>query len=97
VEGDRTGEDGKKMFEELELWRRNPVECIQELLGNPALDGDIAYAPVQCFTDKDGTNRVIDEGWTADWWWKTQVRACYGKHGICRTYIPRAKFQKGVW
>jgi len=62
VDGDHAGEDGKMMFEELELWRRDPVECIQELLGNPVLDGDISYAPVQYFTDSTGTNHVIDEG-----------------------------------
>ncbi|KAF8233108.1 hypothetical protein L208DRAFT_1268663, partial [Tricholoma matsutake] len=43
------------------------------LLGNPALDGDVSYAPVQYFTDRMGTNHVLDEGWTADWWWKMQV------------------------
>ena len=75
VDGDRAGEDGKMMAEELELWHRNPVECIQELLGNPELNGNISYAPVQHFTDKNGMNHVIDERWTADWWWKTQVVA----------------------
>jgi hypothetical protein len=82
VKGDHTGEDGKMMFEELELWHHNPVECIQELLSNPALDGDITYTPVQCVTDKDSTNCVIDEGWTAGWWWKTQT----GKSMLWQTW-----------
>ena len=30
--------------EELELWRRNPVSCVQELIGNPAFQGEVAYA-----------------------------------------------------
>ena len=71
--GDRKGEDGQMMGEELELWRRNPIQCVQELIGNPALKDDMSYEPAQVFTDRDRTNRLIDEAWTADWWWKTQV------------------------
>jgi hypothetical protein len=26
----------RKLTEEVELWRRDPVECIKELIGNPA-------------------------------------------------------------
>lgn len=73
VSGDREGEDGEKMSEEIELWRRNPLECIRELIGNPAFKDKISFEPAQVFTDKGCTNRVIDETWTADWWWKTQV------------------------
>ncbi|KAG6906093.1 hypothetical protein DXG01_015962 [Tephrocybe rancida] len=36
VDGDRIGEDGKVMSEDLELWLCDPVECICELMGNPA-------------------------------------------------------------
>lgn len=43
IEGDRPGEDGKMMSEDVELWCRDPVECIQELIGNPALASDISY------------------------------------------------------
>ncbi|KAF8228358.1 hypothetical protein L208DRAFT_1291921, partial [Tricholoma matsutake] len=82
VDGGHVGEGSKMMCEELELWHCNPVECIQELIGNPALNGHIAYTPVQHFTNKDGANHVINEGWIADWWWKTQVSACYGNCGI---------------
>lgn len=54
MNGDHAGEDGNMMSEELELWHCNSVES--------ALDGNILYAPVQYFTDKNGTNCVIDEG-----------------------------------
>lgn len=77
VAGDRPGEDGQLMAEELELWRRDPIECIRELLGNPNLKNDIAYEPVRAFKDQEGTNRIYDEAWTADWWWQTQVRCYY--------------------
>jgi hypothetical protein len=45
VKGDKHGEDGKVLEEQVELWFRDPVECVKELLGNPAFDGKIAYAP----------------------------------------------------
>ena len=84
IDGDRPGEDGKMMFEDVELWCRDPVECIQQLIGNPTLAGDISYEPIQLFTDQAETNQVIDEAWTADWWWKTQVRArwCEAWHDL---------------
>ena len=37
VEGDLVGEDGAVKQETVELWRRDPVECMEELIGNPAL------------------------------------------------------------
>lgn len=73
VVGDREEDDGSKMVEEVELWQRDPVECIKELIGNPAWKDEIAYEPEMVFTDAAGTNRIIDEAWTGDWWWKTQV------------------------
>ncbi|KAF8152285.1 hypothetical protein B0H34DRAFT_111607, partial [Crassisporium funariophilum] len=60
------------MEEELELWMRDPVECVRELMGNPAFKNFMAYAPEHIFTDEAGTKRVFDEMWTADWWWNTQ-------------------------
>lgn len=73
VVGDCEDDDGSKMVEEVELWQRDPVECIRELIGNPAWKDDIVYEPEMVFTDKGGNNCIIDKAWTADWWWKTQV------------------------
>ncbi|KAJ7815249.1 hypothetical protein B0H14DRAFT_3090027 [Mycena olivaceomarginata] len=61
------------MVEELELWRRDPVECIKELMGNPAFKDFLAYAPEEVCVDSAGLKgRVFDEAWTAEWWWKIQ-------------------------
>lgn len=73
VSGDVEAEDGETLGEELELWHRNPMECIQELIGNPAFKDKIVFEPGQFFTDEGCTNRIIDEAWTADWWWKAHV------------------------
>ncbi|TFY56691.1 hypothetical protein EVJ58_g7482 [Rhodofomes roseus] len=72
VRGDRTGDDGNFMEEQLELWRRDPVECVEDLIGNPTFDGNIAYAPERVYTEEAATIRRYDEMWTADWWWNTQ-------------------------
>lgn len=68
------GEDGKLMREDIELWRWDPVGCAEELIGNPTFDGSIAYAPERVYVDEGATIRRYDEMWTADWWWRTQVR-----------------------
>ncbi|KAN0078167.1 hypothetical protein V8E55_010224 [Tylopilus felleus] len=60
--------------EELKLWMWDPVACVQELIGNPAFCGSIAYTPEKVYTDREGQTRRYDEMWTANWWWKTQAR-----------------------
>ncbi|KAF8874590.1 hypothetical protein BD779DRAFT_1613547 [Infundibulicybe gibba] len=77
--GNRLNDDGEPMpVERLELWRRDPVECIKELLGNPAFKESLRYAPERVFADPEGNVRVFDEMWTADWWWDTQSKLPVG-------------------
>ena len=59
--------------EELELWLRDPVVCVQELLGNPAFRNELAYAPKKVYTDPQVQTHQYDKMWTGDWWWETQV------------------------
>lgn len=73
VKGDQLGEDGKRATHEVELWRRDPVECIRELIGNPLFREKLRYEPQLKFLDVEGKVRVYDEMWTGDWWWNTQV------------------------
>lgn len=67
VNGDIIGHDRKPLVEEVELWRHNPVECVQDLIGNPAFKDSMAYSPEQVFEDEGGQNRIYDEMWTGDW------------------------------
>ncbi|KAF8798866.1 hypothetical protein BYT27DRAFT_7032834, partial [Phlegmacium glaucopus] len=69
VVGDKLGNDRKEMHEKVELWRRDPVDCVMELLGNPAFKEFISYTPERVFSDNAGKERIFDEMWTADWWW----------------------------
>ncbi|KAJ3551364.1 hypothetical protein NM688_g4745 [Phlebia brevispora] len=72
VSGDQLDENGEQMTEILDLWRRDPVECIRELIGNPAFREVMAYAPERVFADREMATRILDEMWTADWWWEIQ-------------------------
>ena len=67
VVGDLEGPEGGRMGEDLELWHRNPLDCIQELIGNLAFKDKMVYKPAQFFTDKDHKTCIIDEAWTVDW------------------------------
>jgi hypothetical protein len=70
---DEEEKDAAYMAEEAELWRRDPVECVKELISNPAFRDLIRYAPEQLYERPDQTNQVFDEMWTGEWWWDLQV------------------------
>lgn len=72
-EGDLMDANGKPLTERLELWYRDPVECVQELMGNPIFKNHLAYAPTRVYQDREGRVRQIDEMWTGNWWWDVQV------------------------
>ena len=66
IVGDEKGPDGQLLTEEVELWRRNPVDCCKDLIGNPAFLEYIAYSPMR--VTRDGS-RYYGEMNTAEWWW----------------------------
>ncbi|KAJ7817495.1 hypothetical protein B0H14DRAFT_3474582 [Mycena olivaceomarginata] len=75
LEGDELDASGKPKKEVVELWCRDPVECVHELVGNPAFRAKQYYAPYRIFKRfEDGkySNREVNEMWTADWWWEIQ-------------------------
>ncbi|TCD63835.1 hypothetical protein EIP91_004902 [Steccherinum ochraceum] len=74
VTGDSADEDGNVMKETVELWRRDPVECIRELIGNPAFRDALKYEPERLYTDTEGTSRRYDEMSSGNWWWKVQEK-----------------------
>ena len=77
VTGDRVDEEGQPMQEHLELWHRNPIDCVEYLIGNPAFKDFISYVAERVYVDDEGKVRLFDEMWTGNWWWKTQVRLFY--------------------
>ncbi|KAJ7061359.1 hypothetical protein C8F01DRAFT_1288953 [Mycena amicta] len=74
VPGDRLDDNKKAMSEDLELWIRDPVECIKELMSNPTFKKSMAYTPERVYStvEPDEEHRILDEMWTGDWWWQTQ-------------------------
>ncbi|KAI5990447.1 hypothetical protein EDD15DRAFT_2170319 [Pisolithus albus] len=89
--------------EEMELWVRDPVACVKELMGNPAFHGEIAYAPEKVYTDRHGTVRRYDEMWMGDWWWETQRHLPQGSTvapvilASDKTELSRFKGDKNAW
>ncbi|KAK6980949.1 hypothetical protein R3P38DRAFT_3294138 [Favolaschia claudopus] len=72
--GDEVDGKGRPKTEVVELWYRDPVECIKELLGNP-LFKDQGYEPCRLFkkfVNEKLENRKFSEMWTADFWWEVQ-------------------------
>lgn len=59
--------------EQLEVWWRDPVECVRELIGNPTFRDAMKFAPEKLYADMLGKEEVIHEMWTAGWWWEMQV------------------------
>ena len=71
--GDELDADGKPKIEVVEMWCRDPVELVQELLGNASFKKQ-AYKPYRVFKQAGFTNREYHEMCTANWWWEIQVR-----------------------
>lgn len=88
ITGDRKGKDGKALTEDLELWLRDPVDAVKDLIGNPALREHMTYAPQKLFEDMAKEARVWEEMHTADWWWETQVSHLDASTRRREPYIP---------
>ncbi|KAJ7448237.1 hypothetical protein B0H11DRAFT_2247810 [Mycena galericulata] len=52
----------------------DPVECVRELMGNPTFRDAMQFAPQRAYEDEAGTTQIINEMWTAEWWWEMQKR-----------------------
>ncbi|KAG0692373.1 hypothetical protein DFH29DRAFT_985800 [Suillus ampliporus] len=78
VEGNKLTNEVKYETEDLELWMRDPVECIHELMANPEFNHMVSYVPERVFSDAEGKTRWFDEMWTGDWWWEMQGRLPQG-------------------
>ncbi|KAJ7813602.1 hypothetical protein B0H14DRAFT_3477712 [Mycena olivaceomarginata] len=76
LEGDLVDEDNQFKTEVAELWFRDPIECVKELIGNPAFKHVIDYAPSKLYDHPLGRkgSEVVNEMSSARWWWKIQER-----------------------
>ncbi|KAF8505172.1 hypothetical protein JB92DRAFT_3084154 [Gautieria morchelliformis] len=74
VRGNVLDADGDPIIEELELFHRDPVKCVPELLGNTAFRDVMHYAPERTYVDEKHSERIYNDMWTADWWWNLQTQ-----------------------
>ncbi|KAJ2975809.1 hypothetical protein NUW54_g11669 [Trametes sanguinea] len=101
--GDKLGEDGKPRTERIELWSRNAVDCVRELMGNPAFRESLVYSPQRSYMDEEGRGRLYDNMWTGDWWWDVQNTMPSGAT-VCpiilasdKTTLSRMSGDKSAW
>jgi hypothetical protein len=71
--GDKLDGEGRPLVEHMELWRRNILDCVRDLIGNPAFRDVMAYAPHRAFRELEALRQIFDQAWTAEWWWDMQV------------------------
>ncbi|KDQ15498.1 hypothetical protein BOTBODRAFT_108756 [Botryobasidium botryosum FD-172 SS1] len=65
---------GGKLTETVEVWWRDPVDCIEELIGNPMFKNFMGYAPLKEYKDKLKNDQLFNEMWTTNWWWDLQKK-----------------------
>ena len=70
AKGNVIGPDGQPLTEEADLWRRQAVECVADLMGNPAFRNFIAYEPVKIMRNGQ---RYYSEMNSGEWWYEVQV------------------------
>ncbi|KAI0683644.1 hypothetical protein BC835DRAFT_1409355 [Cytidiella melzeri] len=72
VKGTEVDENENMRTEVVKLWKRNPVECIKDLLANPMFADHMRYKPERLYEDEDGKRPIFNEMWTGEWWEKLQ-------------------------
>ncbi|KAG9084030.1 hypothetical protein FRC06_004268, partial [Ceratobasidium sp. 370] len=72
VTGDKLGPNGQRVTQVVELWYRDILGVIQELLENHTYGKDLVFTAREKWNDAEHTERVYDEMWTGDWWKKLQ-------------------------
>ncbi|KAJ7684249.1 hypothetical protein DFH06DRAFT_1072814 [Mycena polygramma] len=103
VTGDEKDAHGRFRTEQVEFWKRDPVECIKELMGNAAFRDKMRYAPIRVYRDEAGTRREFNEMWTGDWWWNLQellpegVTICPVILASDKTQLSRFSGDKQAW
>ncbi|THU94688.1 hypothetical protein K435DRAFT_798739 [Dendrothele bispora CBS 962.96] len=86
VQGDLKDANGQPQTEILELWHRDPVDVVKEIMGNPAFRGHQHYTPIRYFRDESRKNREYSEMWTCNWWWDVQEKLA-NDHGTIAPVI----------
>lgn len=75
IEGDLLDSEGNPMTEETEMWSRDIIDCVRELLSNASFRNETSYAPKRVFRVDENKQKIreFSEVCTADWNWEKQV------------------------
>lgn len=65
--------EGNRGSEDVEFWRRDPLDVIKQLLLDRTLGRHMHWAPQRHFTSRSRKQQRRDEIWTADWMWDVLV------------------------
>lgn len=68
--------------EPFDLYWRDPLEVIGDLLADPTFAGCMSFAPERRYVDDQRESRLYNEMHTAAWWWGIQVRVHWMVHGV---------------
>ncbi|KAG9084408.1 hypothetical protein FRC06_004093 [Ceratobasidium sp. 370] len=74
---------GDEESEILDLWKRDTLEVVRQLLSDPRFRDHICYAPER-HTNTEG-QRVYSETWTGEWWWR--IQNLLGEHATAMPVI----------
>ncbi|KAJ7314250.1 hypothetical protein DFH08DRAFT_716947 [Mycena albidolilacea] len=100
--GDILDDDGELRTETAELWFRDPVECVKELIGNPSFKDVMDYAPTRLFVDAEGAEEFFKEMSSASWW-NMQMRLPIGSTCVPiilssdKTRLSQQRGDKTAW
>lgn len=73
AKGDLVDSSGNPLVEYLDVWHRNPIDVIKDLLGNPHFKDSLQWSAIRRYRDNKGKVQEFSEMSTGDWWWETQV------------------------
>ncbi|KAG9123650.1 hypothetical protein FRC07_014386 [Ceratobasidium sp. 392] len=72
LQGNRYNRHGRRLSERLELWFRDPVAVMKDLLAQPDFVDMLVYEPRETYVDQTLSERVYHEMWTGEWWLNLQ-------------------------
>ncbi|QRW11753.1 C2H2 zinc finger [Ceratobasidium sp. AG-Ba] len=64
--------NGATGAEVVESWSRNPLDVLKQMVKSRQIGPKIQTKPVKKYASRDQTERIRDEGWTADRMWNLQ-------------------------
>ena len=77
-----------------EFYRRDILQCVRALYGDPELAECLMYAPEKHYTGPDKKSRIFSEMNSGRWWWTRQVGSHLGRSHRRSNYVPQKELEK---